>query len=101
MLNSLKTVIDAELNGQVRNYMFRKNPSQTTVTGYYLDLSMSPGLPSPQYYIGASLTSVQLKQSTDGGLYHGDNTFPYKKYLRGLTLQSISATFLPVVCLRV
>lgn len=93
---SLKTVVDAEVNGQMRNYMWRKNPTQVTVSGYWFDLSMSPGNPVPQYYIGAVGTATQMKQSTDGGLWHGANVSPKTKYLRQITTRSTSATSLPI-----
>lgn len=96
MSTSLTNIIDAELQGRVRNYMWRKNPTQTTVSGYWFDLSMSPGNPVPQYYIGAVGTATQLKQSTDGGLYHGANVSPYTKYLRQITTRETVTTPLPM-----
>ena len=96
MSTSLTNIIDAELQGRVRNYMWRKNPTQTTVSGYWFDLSMSPGNPVPQYYIGAVGTATQLKQSTDGGLYHGANVSPYTKYLRQITTRETIVTPLPM-----
>lgn len=89
-------VVNAELNGNVRNYIWRKTPSQTTITGLWFDLSMSPGMPPPQYYIGAITTATQLKQSTDGGLYHGPNVSPSEKYLRKMTTMANAATALPM-----
>lgn len=89
-------VVDAELNGNVRNYVWRKTPSQTTVSGLWFDTSMSPGMPAPQYYIGAITTATQLKQSTDGGLYHGPNVSPSEKYLRQMTTMASAVTALPM-----
>ena len=93
---SIGQVVDAELEGKVRNYIWRKTPSQTTITGLWFDTSMSPGMPPPQYYIGGILTATQLKQSTDGGLYHGANVSPSEKYLRGITTQASAVTALPL-----
>ena len=45
---------------------------------------MSPGNPAPNYYIGSPNVFVPLKQSTDGGLRHGGNVTPKKKFLRKL-----------------
>jgi hypothetical protein len=89
-------VVDAELSGKVRNYTWRKTPSQTTVSGLWFDTSMSPGMPPPQYYIGGITTATQLKQSTDGGLYHGPNVSPSEKYLRRMTTMANAATALPM-----
>ena len=95
-LRTIGEVIDAELKGNVRNYIWRKTPSQTTVAGLWFDLSMSPGMPPPNYYIGSPLTATQLKQSTDGGLYHGPNVTPENKYLRSITTMANAATALPM-----
>jgi hypothetical protein len=89
-------VIDSELNGKVRNYIWRKTPSQTTVAGLWYDLSYAPGMPPPNYYIGSPLTATQLKQSTDGGLYHGPNVSPSEKYLRKITTYANASTGLPM-----
>ena len=78
---SIGQVVDAELEGKVRNYIWRKTPSQTTITGLWFDTSMSP---------------TQLKQSTDGGLYHGANVSPSEKYLRRITTQASAVTALPL-----
>lgn len=89
-------VVDAELSGKVRNYIWRKTPSQTTISGLWFDTSMSPGMPVAQYYIGAILTATQMKQSTDGGLYHGPNVTPSEKFLRGMTTMANAVTALPM-----
>jgi len=89
-------VVNAELDGKVRNYIWRKTPSQTTITGLWFDTSMSPGMPAPQYYIGAITTATQLRQSTDGGLYHGPNVSPSEKYLRSMTTMANAVTALPM-----
>lgn len=88
-------VVTAELEGKLREYQWRKTPSQTTTSGLWFDTSMSPGMPPPQYYIGSILTATQLKQSTDGGLYHGADT----KYLRRIVTQASAATALPCTAL--
>lgn len=89
-------VVDAELSGKVRNYIWRKTPSQATTIGLWFDMSMSPGMPPPQYYIGAITTATQLKQSTDGGFYHGPNVSTSEKFLRSITTHASAATALPM-----
>lgn len=95
-LKSIGDVINCELNGQVRNYTWRKTPSQITTSGLAFDTSMSPGMPPPQYYIGSILTATQLKQSTDGGIYHGPSVAPSEKYIRTLTTTASASTALPM-----
>jgi len=82
-------VVDAEINGKVRNYIWRKTPSQTTTIGIWFDLSMSPGMPTPKYWFDAApLVAKTISQSTDGGFYHGPNVSPSEKFLRSITTAS-------------
>lgn len=90
-------VIDSELSGKVRDYIWRKTPSQATTSGIWFDLSMSPGMPVPKYWFDAApLTARQITQSGDGGFYHGPNVSPSEKYLRKITTQANAATALPM-----
>jgi len=91
-----KDLIDAELEGRVRQYVWRKTPSQASTAGIWFDTSMSPGNPPAQYYIGGILTSTVLARSTDGGLQHGANVTPETKYLRSVTAMTSTATALPM-----
>jgi hypothetical protein len=97
MVRNLTDIVNSELEGKVRHYAFRKNPTQTTASGYWFDLSMSPGTPPPKYWFDSSpLSSVQVKQSTDGGLFHGANVTPDRKYLRMISLMTSTSTALPM-----
>lgn len=96
LLSGIRDVVNSELEGRTRNYIWRKTPSQTTVIGLWFDTSMSPGMPPPQYYIGSIGTATQLKQSTDGGLYHGHSVSPSEKYLRRITTQANAVAALPM-----
>jgi hypothetical protein len=90
-------VVDAELSGNVRNYIWRKTPSQATTSGIWFDLSMSPGMPVPKYWFDAApLTAKAIYQSTDGGFFHGPNVSPSEKFLRSITTQANASTALPM-----
>lgn len=91
-----KDLIDSELEGRVRQYVWRKTPSQASTAGIWFDTSMSPGNPPAQYYIGGILSSTVLARSTDGGLQHGANVTPNTKYLRSVTTMTATATALPM-----
>ena len=39
---TIQEVVNAELEGKVREYQWRKTPSQTTTSGLWFDTSMSP-----------------------------------------------------------
>lgn len=91
-----KQLIDCELEGRVRQYVWRKTPSQASTAGIWFDTSMSPGNPSPQYYNGSAYTATVLARSTDGGFQHGANVSPSAKYLRSITAMTATATALPM-----
>ena len=83
---NIKELVDAELNGQTRRYGWRKTPSQVTTAGLWFDLSMSPGNPVPKYWFDAPpLVAKTIAQSSDGGIYHGQNVAPQEQFLKLLT----------------
>lgn len=89
----IKEVIDAENAGKVRNYVYRKTPSQATTAGIWFDLSMSPGMPTPKYWFDAApLTARAITQSSDGGFFHGPNVTPSEKYLRNVMVNGVSSS---------
>lgn len=94
--SNLGAIVSAELEGRAWFSTWRKAPTQTTTAGVWFDLSMSPGNPVPQYYAASPLAAVQLKYSTDGGLWHGASSSSYTKYLRRTTVIATSATGLPL-----
>jgi hypothetical protein len=96
-LKTIGEIVNCELEGRVRDYIWRKTPSQATTTGIWFDLSMSPGMPTPKYWFDATpLTARAITQSLDGGLYHGPNVSPSSKYLRKITTQASAVTALPM-----
>jgi hypothetical protein len=92
-LTGIKDIVDAELAGKMRDYIYRKTPSQATTQGIWFDTSMSPGMPTPKYWFDAApLTARAITQSADGGFYHGPNVSPSEKYLRMVTINGISSS---------
>jgi hypothetical protein len=60
-------------------------------------MASSPGNPTPKYWFDAPpLTAAAIKQSTDGGIYHGTNVSPKNKYLREFMAFTVTATALPM-----
>ena len=88
---NVRVLADAQDAGKYLYASFRKQATQTTGAGIWFDLSMSPGNPAPNYYIGSPGVFVPLKQSTDGGLRHGGNVAPAKKFLRKLMVTTNTA----------
>lgn len=92
-ITSLKDIIDAEVNNGYIQSTFRKVPSQVSVSNVWYDLSLAPGTPAPKYWFDASpLVAQRVKQSTDGGLFHGASPAPLKKYARQFTYFQNGAT---------
>lgn len=95
---NLRELTDAQDAGQYLYASWRKQPTQATGAGVWFDLSMSPGNPAPNYYIGSPNVFTPLKQSTDGGLRHGGNVnaLGKKKFLRKLMAQTVTGTAAPL-----
>jgi len=97
VINSIKELADAELNGNVREYTWLKAPSQSTTGGLWFDLALSPGNPPPKYYFDAPpYIAKAIYQSTDGGIFHGANVSPQTKYLRKLLAMTVTSTAIPI-----
>lgn len=79
----IKDVVDCELEGRTRYYGFNKTPTVATIASIWFDISMSGGNPRPKYWFDATPMVAQVvRQSTDGGIYHGANVSPSAMYLR-------------------
>lgn len=97
MITGINQLVQAELDGKVRHYTWRKTPSQVTTAGLWFDLSMSPGRPVPKYWFDAPpAIAKQISYSQDGGLEHGGGVSPSEKYLRLTTGIATAATALPL-----
>ena len=97
MFDNASQLVEAELDGRVRTYDWRKIPTQVTVTGLWFDLAMSPGNPSPKFWFDATpYVAKTISQSQDGGLFHGANVSPSQKVLRVVTGSARTATTLPL-----
>jgi hypothetical protein len=95
---TIKTAVDSELEGRTRFSEFVKNVNQVTTAGLWYDISGASGNPrAKQWFDAAPLVAQQIKQSTDGGIYHGANIGSSQtKYLRFLRVACASATPLPM-----
>lgn len=95
-VTGIKEIVDAELEGRVRQYVWRKAPTQTTTQGLWFDLSMSPGNPAAQYYVGTQFEATQLARSARRTIEHGPSVSPSSKYVRSMCVQTGTATALPM-----
>lgn len=91
---NIKALVDAELSGKFQFSSWRKTPSQATGAGVWFDLSMSPGNPTPNYYIGTPNVNTALSQNTDGGIYHGATQ--NGKYLKNLMALTVTPNAVPL-----
>lgn len=99
MIYGTGDIIDAENMGRVRQYDWVKNVNQVTAQGIWYDLTGASGNPrAKQWFDAAPLAAQQIKQSTDGGIFHGGavSSLGMKKYLRSVKALCASATPLPM-----
>lgn len=98
---NLRELSDAQDAGRYLYASWRKQATQTTASGVWFDLSMSPGNPAPNYYIGTPNVFTPLRQSTDGGIRHGGNVnaLGKKKFLRKMMAQTVTSTAVPLSCI--
>jgi hypothetical protein len=90
-------LVDAELDGKTRFSEYVKNVTQITTAGVWYDLTGSAGNPrAKQWFDAAPLAAQPIRQSTDGGIYHGANVGSAQKYLRFLRAACATATPLPM-----
>lgn len=97
-IRSVKDVVDSELSGRLRTTEFVKNVNQVTTQGLWYDVTGSAGNPrAKQWFDATPLTAQQVKQSTDGGIYHGSDVSGngHAKYLRSLRMSCSTGTPLP------
>jgi len=95
-----REIAESERDGFTFISGWRKQPTQTTGAGIWFDLSMSPGNPRPNNYIGPSGVFTPMSQSEDGGIPHGGNVFPKTKMLRIFEAQTATAAATPLtLCL--
>jgi len=95
-ITNTKELVDAELAGKWNQYTWRKVPNQASTQGIWFDLSMSAGMPVPQYYAATPLTATVMSFSSDRGIFHGYDTSPDTKYLRKTVAYNNTATGLPM-----
>jgi hypothetical protein len=79
-------------NGATLYSTARKIPSQASIGGRWVDLSMAAGNPPPNYYASAPLVAATLESFR--GVYHGDSKTPARKHLAEMTLQTPSSALL-------
>jgi hypothetical protein len=90
------------IDGKTKYTIFRKVPTVTTGAGIWFDLSMSPGIPSPNYYVGALAAATQMVRTPaigkiDGGIDHGPDVSPdIKQLLRLMVMVQTPTTAVPL-----
>jgi hypothetical protein len=98
-VNNVADLVAADLAGRHRRSEWVKNVNQVTTAGVWYDLTGSAGNPrAKQWFDATPLVAQQIRQSADGGIYHGANVAGdgYAKYLREVRLGCASATPLPL-----
>lgn len=91
-MSSVADLADATDAGRTHFCSFRKIPSQTTIAGWWNDLSMASGNPLPNYYASSPLEAATLNGFR--GIFHGDDKTPASKHLTSFGVMSPTAGFL-------
>jgi len=88
-VGSIRELVDAIESGKSGFCSFRKVPSQASVAGWWVDLSMAAGTPVPNYYASNPLQAAALNPLK--GIFHGVNQSPATKVLTHLGLMTPTA----------
>lgn len=91
--SSVRDYVDSIDAGQIHFASWRKTPTPTQAATW-VDLSMSPGNPPPNYYASEPLIGATLNGAK--GLPHGGAVSPATKHLKRVMLLTVTATPLPV-----
>jgi hypothetical protein len=96
MATGLKTLIDnAYTNGKNITYYVRKVSAIASAAGYWVDLSMASGNPTPNFYVGAekecTIPSLWYKK----GIWTGGAVSPDKKFLHKVLLLGTAGAIAP------
>lgn len=95
--NWIKQIVDSELEWRVRNYKWRKTPSQVTTAWIWFDLANASWMPpAKQWFDAEPLKATPVAQSTDKGIYHWPNVSPSQKHIRKSLTWCNSAIPLPM-----
>ena len=89
-------IFAAHAQGRSFYNTWRKTFTQATSAGYWFDVSMSPGNPAPNYYIGAEKEFTPLSQALKGGIPHPLPNADDKVYLQKLLVLATSAGAYPL-----
>lgn len=96
MPTGLKSLINSAYDeGRYVLSNFRKVPAIAATAGMHVDLSMAPGSPTPNYYLGNELTATVPTNWYRKGIWHGGAVDPYKKYLHKICMFSSGAAMAP------
>lgn len=98
MPNSLRALVDnAYTSGKNWTTNIRKVPAIAAVTTTWVDLSMAPGTPRPNYYVGDELTFTVPTEWYKKGIWHGGSVSPDKKFLHKIALLGTTAVYSPAM----
>jgi hypothetical protein len=89
LINNISDYVAAATGGKIGTATIRKVPSQASTALWWVDLSMSAGIPTPNFYASEPLVAATLNPMR--GINHGDNKAPAEKYVQSFELMTPSA----------
>lgn len=94
-IGSIKTLVEgAMLEGQTATSSFRKNFTGSSTIADYVDGSMAPGNPRPNYYSGTVMRSTLL--NGDYGIWSGGDVSPKRKMVTRITVSGSGSVNYPM-----
>lgn len=96
MINNLRVLIDnAYTDGKNITSYVRKVSAIATAAGFWVDLSMATGNPTPNYYVGGEKEATIPTDWYKKGIWHGGSVSPDKKFLHKMMLLGTTAALAP------
>lgn len=96
MINNLRILLDnAYTDGKNITSYVRKVPAIGTAAGFWADLSMAPGNPTPNYYVGGEKEATIPPLWYKKGIWTGGAVSPDRKFLHKVMLLGTTAALAP------
>lgn len=95
---NIAAYVDAIRGGKVRTFGWRKTVTPTTLSGGWLDLSVMPGVPPPQFYATPPLVATQLigVPGSDGLPVGANLGGTYQRFIHEFLIQTPTAIAAPI-----
>lgn len=96
MSTGVRSLVDsAYIKGKYVSSTFRKVSAIASVAGYWVDLSMATGGPTPNFYVGGEKEATIPTDWYKKGIWHGGAVTPDKKFLHKVCVLGTTSVLAP------